>query len=101
MDCTVTAKQKAKTTFNPIRFDEFIHLPPGYYNAILWNVLVDMSTEYDMSVTPEIVKRALDGVRKIKDVNAEVPELRLDDGLLGPGRRWNIFSGPQGWGRRS
>jgi len=101
VDCVVTAKQKAKTTYNPIRFDEFIQLPPGYYNAILWNLVVDMAPEYDMEVGNTIIKRAMDGVRKIKDVNAEVPELRCDNAILGPGRRWNIFSGPSGWGRNS
>ena len=101
VDCVVTAKKAASTTFNPIRFDEFIQLPPGYYNAILWNLVVDMAPEYDMEVGPTVMKRAMDGVRKIKDVNAEVPELRCDNALLGPGRGWNIFSGPSGWGRRS
>jgi len=85
VNTVVTAKQKAPITYNPIRFDEFIQLPPGFYNTIMWNLVVDMEVSQDIAI------RAMNGMRKLKDRNNQTPQLRVDRALLVRSRVWSRY----------
>jgi hypothetical protein len=102
VQCSVSYKAAAKTTFtiNP-EINEFLEIPPGYWNFLLWHLCIDLAPEYDMEATPTIVARASQAEQDIKNQNDQTPELRMDNSLLYPGKGYNINSGPTQTGRRN
>jgi hypothetical protein len=52
--------------------------PPGYSEAIRYNLAVRLAPEFGMSVTPELVALALQSLAAVKSSNADDTQLRSD-----------------------
>jgi len=51
-------------------FDE-LALPPGYEEALMYNLAVELAPDYDMPVSSDIAQLAADGLNTIKTNNAQ------------------------------
>jgi hypothetical protein len=65
---------------------ESLALPPGYENAIVFNLACDLGPEYDITVPPWVVKRAAQYKAAVKTNNAPSMVARLDSGIAFAGR---------------
>jgi hypothetical protein len=66
--------------------DTVVSLPPGYEEALVYNGAVRLSPEYGRPVTPEIAQIAVDSKASVKRMNHRPKYLRVDRGLVRPGR---------------
>ena len=90
----VMYSQKELTQFPDL--DEEIDFPPGYSEALKYNLAVRIGTEYGREISPRIDKLASDSLAKIKVKNSRTPIMKNDvmTGCRNPGRKLsNIFSG--------
>jgi len=75
-----------------------INLPPGYQEAIEYNLAVKLADKYPDTarVSQVTVEAARSAKRKIKTMNEPVLQMQCEGGDMGveqnAGRRWNIFS---------
>lgn len=60
-----------------------LNLPPGYQEALTFNLAVLMAPEYSAEASPTVVRRAMNSKRLIKTVNNEVPLMSLDPAMYG------------------
>lgn len=67
-----------------------VALPPGYQDAITYNLAVRMAPEYGRPVTPELAAIARDALSRLERVNFRTPV--MSTGLEG-GRKADIRSG--------
>jgi hypothetical protein len=57
-------------------------LAPGYYNALKFNLAIDLAPEYGAEPSQVVIARAADYKAAIKLLNLEVPELALDPAIM-------------------
>ena len=69
-----------------------IALPPGYENALVYNLAVMQAPEYGVQVTNDIARIAMNSKTKLKRVNFVPVILKSDVGDAGYGR-FNILGG--------
>jgi hypothetical protein len=67
-----------------------INLPSQYYGALRYNLACRVRTMYQLPPDPQLVGLAEDSLNTIRNMNAQVPRLRMPDGI-NRGRRYNIF----------
>ena len=67
-----------------------IALPPGYDEALAFNLAVLLAPEYETEASPTVQRRAMTSKKVLKSVNNEVPELELDPAMYGrpSDRQW-------------
>lgn len=68
-----------------------VTLPPEYSEAIKLNLAVRMKVMYQLPADPVLNALAKKSVDTIKNANAQIPTLKMPNGLMGTGR-YNIFS---------
>ena len=67
--------------------------PPGYADAIMWELAKRLAPEYGKPVPSTVKDGAREGKANVKRINSQTPELRVDPALLERGAgRWNIKS---------
>lgn len=71
-----------------------VSFPPGYEDALLYNLAMRLAGEYDLEPGQEIVGLAISTKAHIKRMNFTVPMLRPDTAHLGRLGTYNIHSGP-------
>ena len=67
-------------------------LPPGWQDALTFNLAIVMCPEYQEQVTPDLTKMAKEAKKGIKTVNNVTPVMQFDSSLLGP-RAYNWRTG--------
>ena len=62
--------------------------PPGYSDAIKWNLAVRISPEFGGFLPPTLPALALEAKARIKALNTPSLDLRCDEALVGRGKRY-------------
>lgn len=76
----------------------YIELPPGYWEAIVFNLAIRMAEEYQFEIRPTTVALAQNALRIIKRMNQRTVTLQTDTALMNTSQmRYNIYS--DGYGR--
>lgn len=75
-----------------------IALPPGYAEALEYNLAVRMAPQYGVSPSSEVIQLAMDMRAKVKSLNSEpAPLMSVDTAIMPRRRPWNWRTG--GYGR--
>lgn len=69
-----------------------VDFPPGYFDAIRYNLAVHLGEEWGKQVSERTERMAADKKGWIKALNMPTLEMGVDDALVGPGRT-DFFSG--------
>lgn len=56
-------------------------MPPGYERALAFSLAEELAPEYQMTASPDIIKKAMFARKVIKRVNTEIPRLRMPYGI--------------------
>jgi hypothetical protein len=76
----------------------YIELPPGYWEAIVFNLAIRIAEEYQFDIRPTTVALAQNALRIIKRMNQRTVTLQTDTALMNTSQmRYNIYS--DGYGR--
>ena len=76
----------------------YISLPPGYWEAIVFNLAVRIAEEYQFDMRQTTVQLAQSAIKRIKRMNQRTVTLQTDVALMNTSQlRYNIYS--DGWGR--
>ena len=76
----------------------YLELPPGYWEALVFNLAIRIAEEYQFSIRPTTAALAQNALRIIKRMNQRTPTLQTDTALMNTSQmRYNIFS--DGYGR--
>ena len=59
-------------------------LPPGYYEALIYNLAVKMAAEWPGEVTEQVQQMAAESKLRIKSINSKPVDLRCDPALNSP-----------------
>lgn len=71
-----------------------VSLPPGYAEAITYNLALRLAPRYrDSMVSPFVVETAREAKGNIKRLNAETPMLRCEPALRERGYGWSPYTG--------
>lgn len=81
---------KPLSSFGALTTD--VILPPGYEEALAFNLAVSIAPEYQVEAAPTVKQRAMMSKKLLKRTNLEVPVLEPVNSTL-PRRQFNIFSG--------
>lgn len=73
--------------------DTVISLPPGYEEALIYNLAIRLSPEYGRPVVAEVASIATDSKAAIKRMNHKPSYLRVDDVPADHGSGFNILTG--------
>ena len=68
-----------------------IDLPSQYYGALRYNLAARVRPMYQLPPDPQLIGLATDSLNTLRNMNAQVPRLRMPTGI-GRGTRYNIFS---------
>ena len=72
--------------------------PPGYWEAIVFNLAVRIAEEYQFDMRPTTVQLAVNAMKRIKRLNQRTVTLQTDVALMNTSQlRYNIYS--DGFGR--
>jgi hypothetical protein len=75
-----------------------IQLPPGYWEAIVFNLATRIAEEYQFDIRPTTVALGTSALMRLKRMNQRTNTLRTDVALMNTSQlRYNIFS--DGYGR--
>lgn len=72
---------------------DVISFPPGYLEAIRYNLAIRLAIMYQVPMTPELVSAARTSLAAIQRSNAMIPELRAPLALQRRQNRFNVFTG--------
>lgn len=61
--------------------------PPGYADALKWNLAFRLSGEYGGFIPPQVQQMAVESRARIKSINTPLIDLRCDDALVGVGKK--------------
>lgn len=86
----VIYSRKALTTLTA---DTVLAYPPGYSRAIRYNLAIEMSSEYNIPASAEVLKIANESKASIKKINSKARILSVDPAITARGLRANIFTG--------
>jgi len=80
---------------NPTAYMEY---PPGYWEAIVFNLAVRIAEEYQFDIRPTTVQLAVNSLKRVKRLNQRTVTLQTDVALMNTSQlRYNIYS--DGYGR--
>lgn len=95
------AKQLVLYTVRPLTsiatLDTVVSLPPGYDDALIYNLAVRLAAEYGKMVPDAVAMIANDAMGAIKRANHRPSYLECDDGVIANRSAFNIWTG--GFGR--
>lgn len=85
----------------PTLTTQFI-FPPGYIRAIVHNLAIELSGEYNVPAPPQVAAIAMESKAWVKNINTPLIDLRVDKDLIFPrGGMYDWRSDmPAGWGQR-
>lgn len=76
----------------------YMSFPPGYWEAIVFNLAVRIAEEYQFDMRPTTVQIAANSLKRLKRMNQRTPTLQTDVSLMNTSQlRYNIYS--DGFGR--
>lgn len=71
-----------------------VSLPPGYKEAMRYNLAMRLSPEYGKAISQDIAMQAMEAKASIMRANTEPVYMKSDvDGLLGDRKPFNIYTG--------
>lgn len=70
-----------------------VTLPPGYDEAIIYNLAIRLAPEFGKTVTNEIGQIAIESKAQLKRQNTKPEPIGCDIGIAGMGQGFNILSG--------
>lgn len=73
--------------------DTAISVPPGWWNALRYNLALELSEEFGKPISAFLVKRAQDTLALIKRQNVNMDVLEMPVGFPGTGGRMDINTG--------
>ena len=74
-----------------------ISLPPGYWEAIVFNLAIRIAEEYQFSIRQTTFQLANESLKKIKRINQRTMTLQTDVALMNTSQlRYNIYSDSMG-----
>lgn len=73
--------------------DTSISLPPGYEEAMIYNLALRLSPEYGRPVSELVNSTAIESKASIKRANHRPSYLRVDEALTGRSGKFNIYTG--------
>lgn len=77
--------------------DSTLSFPPGYWEALVFNLAIRMAEEYQFDIRPQTMMLAAQALKRIKQQNRRVPTLSSDAALMTTNqRRYNIYSDGSG-----
>lgn len=77
--------------------DHDLAFPPGYWEAIVFNLAIRMAEEYQFDIRPQTVGLANAALKRIKRINQRTQTLQPDAALMNTSqRRYNIYSDGHG-----
>lgn len=75
-----------------------LELPPGYWEAIVFNLAVRIAEEYQFDIRPTTVALATEALKRLKRMNQRTQTLNTDVALMNTSQlRYNIYA--DGYGR--
>lgn len=77
--------------------DTVISFPPGYEDALVYNLAIRLAPDYGRPIDPGVAQFAIDAIAKLKISNHKKNLLKVDAGLMPRGGMFNINTG--GYGR--
>jgi hypothetical protein len=89
-----TVSEKPLTGFDTLY--SVISLPPGYADAIRYNLALRLAPEYQIEAGADLKRLAEKSLRNLKRINQRTPTIAMDPMLrtAGEGRRWIVYAGP-------
>lgn len=76
----------------------YMEYPPGYWEAIVFNLAVRIAEEYQFDMRPTTVQLAVNALKRVKRLNQRTVTLQTDVALMNTSQlRYNIYS--DGYGR--
>ena len=75
---------------------DVINLPPGYRQALIYNLATVLAPEFGKTVTPEVSAFAINGKKKIKRANSRKIILEMDRSIVNPRRGLGTYIIEQG-----
>ena len=76
----------------------YMKYPPGYWEAIVFNLAVRIAEEYQFDIRPTTVQLAVNALKRVKRMNQRTDTLQTDVALMNTSQlRYNIYS--DGFGR--
>lgn len=82
---------KPLSTFPDINTD--VVFPPGYDEALIYNLAIRLAPEYGKSTPGEVMQIATDAKAAIKRMNTKPQYLQIDDGIASKSGGWNWMTG--------
>lgn len=73
--------------------DTAITLPPGFFEAIQYNLDLRLAPQYGKQLDPQIIQMAMDSMADIKQMNSKPIYLATDLGTQSRGRPFNWLTG--------
>lgn len=67
-------------------------IPEEYYNALRFNLAVELRNAADLPPQPVMVQLAKVSLNTLRGANAQIPVLTMPEQLPGSGGRYNVFS---------
>lgn len=68
--------------------NDTINMPPGYVDALCYNLAVKIAPEYEREVPPVVAAEAIKTLANIKRLNATPPGIMRSDTVFLDSRRW-------------
>lgn len=62
-----------------------VALPPGYREAVAYNLAVRIADEYEATVSPSVFRRAASSLRTVKQRNNRTPNSIVEPSFMSPG----------------
>lgn len=92
---TLTSWKPLPIIVNPT---DYIELPPGYWEAIVFNLAIRIAEEYQFDIRPTTVALGTSALLRLKRMNQRTMTLQTDVALMNTSQmRYNIYS--DGYGR--
>jgi len=92
---TITSWKPFSMIVNPT---SYIELPPGYWEAIVFNLAIRIAEEYQFDIRPTTVALGTSALIRLKRMNQRTNTLQTDVALMNTSQmRYNIYS--DGYGR--
>jgi hypothetical protein len=86
-----TMAEKPLTSFGSLY--DVVMLPPGYADAIRYNLALRLAPEYQVDAGPDITRLAALSLKAIMRTNARTPTLNIDAALRATGNsRYNVYT---------
>jgi hypothetical protein len=73
--------------------DTVVSVPPGYDEALIYNLAIRLAPEYGKAVPDAVNMIAIESKAGLKRMNRQPSLLQVDDALLVVGRQFNIYTG--------